>query len=167
MPPRLVPDPTHLREIPIKRFYLPFRIEDTCAVCGGVASADLDTDGSYLSYPSLGQPIRSWVYCPTCKREQVVGLHLTFSIATCEPPAETDAEDDDEDDLVTYLVLTANQPLGRFNLPKLKTPDWDKARDFYEGIRLTPGMRKRIVAVTLDGKKNIVRGTSYVAEDEE
>ena len=46
----------------------------------------------------------------------------------------------------------ANQPLGRFNLPKLKTTDWDKARDFYEGIRLTPGMRKRIVAVTLDGK---------------
>jgi hypothetical protein len=167
MPARLVPDAADLGEIPIKRFYLPFRLEDTCEGCGGIATSDLDTDGSYLSYPPLGQPFRHWVYCETCKREKVVGLHITFSITTCEPPADTDPEDEDEDDRVTYVVLTANQPRGRFTLPKLKTTNWDKARDFYESIKLTAGMRKRIVAVASDGKKTIVRGTAHVEYEEE
>ena len=87
--PRIEPDPSALTEIPIKRFYLPFVVSDTCPKCGAKASADLMRDGEYLSYPSLKKPEAVYLSCETCGKEWTVHLRLSFSLALV-PDGEAD-----------------------------------------------------------------------------
>ena len=77
--PRIEPDPSDLTEIPIKRFYLPFVVTDTCPKCGAEASSDLTRDGEYLSYPSLTKPEEIYLSCGTCGRQWSVRVRLSFS----------------------------------------------------------------------------------------
>jgi hypothetical protein len=138
----LVPDPSNLNEIPIKRFYLPFVLEDNCKVCGTVCRSDLDTDGSYLSYPSIGTPTRAWVYCEVCKKEQTVGLLLTFSITTCEPPPER----------IVYFVQRAASSKGAFKTV-LDTEKWEDALAAYTDLKIKGSGTKRILRAEGDDEK--------------
>jgi len=96
MTPKITPDPSELREIPIKRCYLPFVLTAPCDACGKDATCDLDRDGSYLSYPSTVAPNVAWVYCEPCRRETRVGVRVTFSIEGCEaPPEEPEVEEEE------------------------------------------------------------------------
>jgi len=139
---RLVPDASNLNEIPIKRFYLPFVLEDNCKVCGTVCCSDLDTDGSYLSYPSIGTPTRAWVYCEVCKKEQVVGLLLNFSITTCEPPPER----------VVYFVQRTASNKGAFKTV-LDTEKWEEALAAYTDLKIKGSGTKRILRAEGDDEK--------------
>jgi hypothetical protein len=139
---RLVPDPSNLNEIPIKRFYLPFVLEDNCKVCGTVCRSDLGTDGSYLSYPSIGTPTRAWVYCEVCKKEQVVGLLLSFSITTCEPPPER----------VVYFVQRTVSNKGAF-MTVLDTEKWEEALAAYTDLKIKGSGTKRILRAEGDDEK--------------
>lgn len=143
---RLVPDPSDLTEIPIKRFYLPFVIEDNCKVCGSVAKGDLNIDGGYLSYPAIGTPTRSYVYCETCKKEQVVGLLLTFSITTCEPPPEP----------IVYFVQRAPSSKGAFKTV-LDTENWEEAFAEYTTLKLKGSAMKRILRSQGDDEKTVTQ----------
>ena len=143
---RLVPDPSSLNEIPIKRFYLPFVIEDNCKVCGTVCRSDLDTDGSYLSYPSIGTPTLTYVYCEVCKKEQPVGLLLTFSITTCEPPPER----------IVYYVQRAASSKGAFK-PVLDTENWEEAFAAYTDLKLKGSGMKRILRTQGDDEKTVTQ----------
>jgi hypothetical protein len=93
--PQITPDPADLTELSIKRFYLPFIVSDTCPKCSQVAEADLNRDGSYLSYPSLTKPERVYLYCESCKKDWCVCIRVTFSLALV--PDETDASEDGEE----------------------------------------------------------------------
>ena len=139
---RLVPDASNLNEIPVKRFYLPFVLEDNCKVCGTVCRSDLDTDGSYLSYPSIGTPTRAWVYCEVCKKEQVVGLLLNFSITTCEPPPER----------VVYFVQRTASNKGAFKTV-LDTEKWEEALAAYTDLKIKGSGTKRILRAEGDDEK--------------
>ena len=139
---RLVPDASNLNEIPVKRFYLPFVLEDNCTVCGTVCRSDLDTDGSYLSYPSIGTPTRAWVYCEVCKKEQVVGLLLNFSITTCEPPPER----------VVYFVQRTASNKGAFKTV-LDTEKWEEALAAYTDLKIKGSGTKRILRAEGDDEK--------------
>lgn len=143
---RLVPDPSDLNEIPIKRFYLPFVLEDNCKVCGTVCRSDLNVDGSYLSYPSIGTPTRAWVYCEVCKKEQVVGLLLNFSIATCEPPPER----------VVYFVQRAASSKGKFKTV-LDTENWEDAVAAYTDLSLKGSGMRRILRAQGDDEKTVTQ----------
>ena len=94
--PKITPDPADLTELDIKRFYLPFVVSDACPKCGKEAAAELDRDGSYLSYPSLVKPERVYLYCEACKREWCVCLRVSFSLALV-PPGEEDETDASEE----------------------------------------------------------------------
>ena len=48
-----------------KRFYLGVVIRDNCPNCGKVCEKDLSCN-SYLSYPIIGQPTETYLYCPNC-----------------------------------------------------------------------------------------------------
>jgi hypothetical protein len=92
--PKITPDPADLTELSIKRFYLPFVVSDACAKCGKQAEADLDRDGSYLSYPSLVKPERVYLYCEACEREWCVCIRVTFSLALVPDDADPDADEE-------------------------------------------------------------------------
>ena len=143
---RLVPDPSDLNEIPIKRFYLPFVLEDNCKVCGDVATCDLNLDGGSLSYPAIGTPTLHYVYCERCKKEQPVGLLLTFSIATCETPPER----------IIYFVQRTASSKGAFKTV-FDTYNWEEAFAEYTALTLKGSGMKRIIRSQGDDEKTVTQ----------
>lgn len=146
MPYRLVPDPTDLRVVPVKRFYLPFVIEADCKVCGDVVTCDLNTDGGYLSYPALGTPTLHYVYCERCKREQPVGLLLNFSIQMCEPPPER----------IVYFVQKSASNKGVFKTT-VSTEDWEEAWAAYCELKPMGSGLKRILRAQGDDEATVTQ----------
>ena len=67
-------------ELPIKRFYLPFRLVDTCPKCSREVVRNFDTDGGYLSYPTVNKPETVSLWCDDCGVEWLVAIRLDFRL---------------------------------------------------------------------------------------
>lgn len=94
---KIIPDPSTLVEINIKRFYLPFVVTDPCPTCGKEASCDLYQDGSYISYPSLVKPEAIYFYCEPCRKEWAGWVQIRFSLTPCDAPAQTEETEEEKD----------------------------------------------------------------------
>ena len=52
-------------DIEVKRFYVPFTVEDDCPSCGATVTACSPTE--YLSYPVANEPFEVTFYCGACE----------------------------------------------------------------------------------------------------
>jgi hypothetical protein len=67
-------------KLAVKRFYLPFRLVDTCPKCSRTVERNFDTDGGYLSYPVLNKPETVSLWCDDCGVGWLVALRLDFRL---------------------------------------------------------------------------------------
>ena len=73
-------NPQHGFEIPVKRLYLPYILEDKCPECGFVVTLDLSEE--YLSYPLTGKNPIDWG-CEKCDHEWTAFFDLAIEIRSC------------------------------------------------------------------------------------
>jgi len=151
MTPTISPDPSNLREIPIKRFYLPFTLAAPCEGCGKPATCNLDTDGGYLSYPSTVSPNIAWVYCAPCRRETRVGVRITFTIEGCEAPPEPP----DDDPVAPCYVVDKRKGRNAYGW-HAGYADYDEAMQAFHALPLGRNEAKRLRRIDPDGTSEIL-----------
>ena len=62
-----------------KRFYVPYKITDTCPKCKTVIKKSL-WKYNYLSYPPLEVPFDEYLYCSECDTEWKIEVLLKISL---------------------------------------------------------------------------------------
>ena len=73
-------------EIEVKKLYLPFIIKDIPCECGNIMERNYRDEP--LSYPTVNEPIKDYLYCNKCNTEYTFEIKLALGLEVVSGPVK-------------------------------------------------------------------------------